>query len=836
MAAETDPVIIRIIASQKDLEKTLAASVRATERAAQRMDKALSGAGGGASRNVKQFGKDATQTTQQVSQAAGQLSFQLNDIATSLSGGASPFQVMMQQGSQVTQVMAQIKAQGGSMGQVVVGAFASMLNPVSLISFALIAAAGYAYQYFTAVEEGTKEADKELANHRQALEGIVSKYGDLVNASTKKILLDILDEGKAIEAIKQLNANIEDYKKAATDAVNSTLKEIQVISNPMKKALNDAFPQGYGKIIQDLTAEFSQLQLSIVTGVQPAEKLSALIEHLDALAKEAPYAGFDKMADSLRGIDPALASMMQKLAAVEAIQKKIIENFTKAKNEISGLAQAATALGGPFQGILETIRLWAPEIAKATSAAAGMVLPGVAAFGPTYDQAVVSSPSQAKTYLKGKTKTAEAAKRIDQYEDEYAVLLAKLFSLLPDSAFIESGVRTFDEQYDIHYRRGIRPSAVPGHSRHEQRGSLRPEAADIGGVSADVLQRAVEQAGGLETLSRINDPMHVQRAGEYQKAVSAAADEADRAAEKMRQGQEAYEDYIEAQKKSLGVAQENTKTLQDGSLSLEERKIAIEANTLAQQMNDQATKNGITLTDQLKASHLALATAIVRQKHATEEITKAQQEAQQAQQQFAQQIGGIAQSAVSGFVNDLRNGVSAAEAFTNALDRVIDGLINMAIQALFSKQALGALMPGAAGGGGSIMDVILGTAARGGTVGRNMRGGQAAIDPRVFAGAKRYATGGRVLKPGEVPIIAHHGEVVIPASMVRKASGSGGGKGSGGSVHNNIGDINVDMSKSGLVASSTEDGKALGQQIQAAVQVVLVKESRPGGILRKVPA
>lgn len=52
-------------------------------------------------------------------------------------------------------------------------------------------------------------------------------------------------------------------------------------------------------------------------------------------------------------------------------------------------------------------------------------------------------------------------------------------------------------------------------------------------------------------------------------------------------------------------------------------------------------------------------------------------------------------------------------------------------------------------------------------------------------------------------------------------------------VNNNIGDVNIDMSQTGLVAGSSEQAKKFGLQVQKAVQVVLVQESRPGGLLRR---
>ncbi|MEJ6847553.1 hypothetical protein V3589_15195 [Sinorhizobium fredii] len=52
-------------------------------------------------------------------------------------------------------------------------------------------------------------------------------------------------------------------------------------------------------------------------------------------------------------------------------------------------------------------------------------------------------------------------------------------------------------------------------------------------------------------------------------------------------------------------------------------------------------------------------------------------------------------------------------------------------------------------------------------------------------------------------------------------------------INNNVGDIRVDM-PTGAVTASTEDGKKIGQQIEKAVQAILIKESKPGGILRQV--
>jgi hypothetical protein len=156
------------------------------------------------------------------------------------------------------------------------------------------------------------------------------------------------------------------------------------------------------------------------------------------------------------------------------------------------------------------------------------------------------------------------------------------------------------------------------------------------------------------------------------------------------------------------------------------------------------------------------------------------------------------------------------------LNRIIDSLIQMALQSLFSPQGLGGIFGGLFGGAA--------TAHGGGSVSSLAGASHRKISPLAFAGAPRFATGGIVgLRPGEVPIIAHKGEIVIPNA--RRVAGSGAGR-IDNSVHQQN-RITVDVSQSGFVAANNDDAKAVGDQINRAVQVILVKESRPGGLLRR---
>ena len=197
-------------------------------------------------------------------------------------------------------------------------------------------------------------------------------------------------------------------------------------------------------------------------------------------------------------------------------------------------------------------------------------------------------------------------------------------------------------------------------------------------------------------------------------------------------------------------------------------------------------------------------------------LTPEQEALAKSANQIAQQYSQIAQTAVGGFVNDLRNGVEAGEAFNNMLNRVIDGIINMAIEAMFAKNALGGLFGGLFGGGGGASVATMHTGSKTGGV-RNMRN----VNPGMFANAPRLHNG---LLPGEFPAILQKGEIVIPKGAARAAATGG---------DNSRVDIgNIEINVPGGVAANSDQGKALGVQIDKAVQAIIVRERRPGGLLR----
>lgn len=866
MATETDPVIVRIIASQKDLEKSLAASVRATERAAQKMEKNLSGIGGGrgGASNVVQFGKSAADATRQASQAAGQLSFQLNDIATSLSGGMSPFQVMMQQGSQVTQVMQQIRAQGGSMGQVVVGAFTSMLNPIALVSFALIALAGYAVQYFTEVDEGSKEAEKRHKAESDLLDRVAQKWGDLVPRikEAAEARREALEAGERKEATELVIA--ESYAKL--EPVLKPVKEgLQDVNAEMARSVAQTDEQKAARQeLADAEAGLNEaMEKHLVTGAE-IERLQAAIGAVVDLTSDE----YIDLADALEVARKAATRQAQEDAAARKQATKATEENLEAQKKLTEALKKMQEIGkGSLTEAERLVQAYKDALAAAAEltdadarrmAAQGAAADYAAGVARLTDQA---TDDEIREFVRGRIRgmieqesggnanaanPESTARGLGQFiESTWLRLFPKVYpGLAAGRTRAEQLAFRFDPEIS---RKMTEELAVENVKAMRAAGTIIVDGAVYLAhfLGAEGARKVLQAAPGtaVSELGLGADVMKSNAAvfAKHQTAGSliewAAGVEGGTGATK--EASKALDDWNKKQAEAIELAKKSAEINADGTRTTNEKAAAIEEEKFFQEGLNAAIAQYGTVSEeqraQIRATAHELAMMGLKAADSADAVAAAEKQKQdriRETQQVAQQIAGIAQSALSGFINDLRNGVEAGEAFSNMLDRIIDGLINMAIQSLFSQQALGGVISNFLGAGNPVGAGPWGLSLKsGGTVGMSGARDGRRFSPALWAGAPRFATGGIVgLRPGEVPIIAHRGEVVIPTSS---RVGSSTFDRNRGSQTTTVGDVNIDMSATGLVASSTEKGKLFGREVQAAVQVVLVRESRPGGLLRQ---
>lgn len=194
-----------------------------------------------------------------------------------------------------------------------------------------------------------------------------------------------------------------------------------------------------------------------------------------------------------------------------------------------------------------------------------------------------------------------------------------------------------------------------------------------------------------------------------------------------------------------------------------------------------AQQAGLEVTPELRAEIEALAAAYADAEEAAGKLEVKQDEAKDR----AQEWQDLRKDTTRGLISDLIEGTSAADAFANALGRIGDKLIDMALDdlfpsngggggggGLFSGLFSGLFGGGGGGGGGGLLGgaIIPGILHDGGRAGRDGYGHGRAFPAGTWAGAPRYHGGGIAgLKPNEVPAILERGETVLPAG------GAGGG-------------------------------------------------------------
>ena len=193
-----------------------------------------------------------------------------------------------------------------------------------------------------------------------------------------------------------------------------------------------------------------------------------------------------------------------------------------------------------------------------------------------------------------------------------------------------------------------------------------------------------------------------------------------------------------------------TDSLDRQSDALNENATFSNEASLAHQLLTQTQASGVPITDELGDG-----VAILSSKYMTAASGAMSLASNQAElQQVATQFNSIAKDALGGFINDLRNGTSAADALENALRRIEDRLINIALDAIFPSSGgglFGGLLGGASSGGGVL----------GGLFGFK-NGGQ----------VKGFAAGGLVAGPGggrsdSIPALLSNGEFVANAQATR---------------------------------------------------------------------
>lgn len=234
--------------------------------------------------------------------------------------------------------------------------------------------------------------------------------------------------------------------------------------------------------------------------------------------------------------------------------------------------------------------------------------------------------------------------------------------------------------------------------------------------------------GGLEFGSRFGDDndaatrLAEQKAKieKEQKQLAEAAERARLKAERdaKRKSREStreddYERFNRRIQEQMEVAEQEYNAQAKINPLVEDYGFALEAARLYQEGLNAAKKAGVDLSpaeqEALRKQTEGLAAIRAEQERLNEEQAKVKQN--------FEEWNGVAKDAVGGFISDLQNGVSLADALHNALDKVLDKLIEVGLNSIFDPQS-GIFGGGGGGGLGAIFGGLFGGfRANGGPVG-----------------------------------------------------------------------------------------------------------------------
>lgn len=800
MAASPDDqvrLLVSIEATQKQFAKQLAAVAKSAGDTAGGIEKTFQKANDNVARGFQDGGRKAVQSLGAQRAAVSNLSFQLNDIAMGLASGTSPFTIMVQQGSQVSQVL---QGSGGLVGAVKTlgGAFATMVNPVSLASFAIIGLGGALVQYLTTLGSGVPNSETLLKEHGELIKSFDAAWG-IAEEGVKKYS----DATRQVE-LQKLKDEFGDLAATAAGAYEDVTHGIRQIaaSDFGSGALIDQTLKAMVLLDQEVPAlrEFAAEMVKI----ENADGVSATVREAAAEAR--------KLAQELFPVQDALEQTRDKLnkirlsgdeakVAIAALTSNALGLGTTGTSAIGSVASKITtdlvpAITNAITQVGELIKNYGTLQEQVNKTSLGQLSPVFSGGGQflNEDQNNTFKAGEANYEAAGKSAAADMIRGFEGYISSakwdvnafrtgYGSDTTTRANGAIEKVTKDTVVTLADAERDlsrrlIEFQSGIQKAIgvdTWNSLNQAQQAALSSIAYNYGSLPKSIVA-AIEGGGGPEVVAKAiagltaNPGRRKQEAQSYLTGTGYSMGDVGLSGKSKKSPADLFKgDLAQVEKRIALMNAEYAAQAQLNPL-VTDYGYAVEKARIEQQLLSEAQAAGLTVTPELAATIGTLAENYARASSASDQLKASQQLAAESAKAF----GDLGKDVVGGFISDLRSGKSAAEAFAGALDKIADKLINIALDGLFSGVGGGGKSGGLFGGA-----IIPGILHDGGVAGSDGYGHGRSVAPSTFAGAKRYHTGGVAgLMPGEVPAILQRGEVVLP-----RGTKSGGGS----NVHVTVG-------------------------------------------------
>ncbi|WP_221164252.1 phage tail length tape measure family protein [Rhizobium sp. NLR22b] len=224
---------------------------------------------------------------------------QFQDIGVTAAMGMNPLQIALQQGTQLSSVLATM---GGGKQAIsgLAAAFASLLSPISLVTIGLVAGSAALVQYFTAGEDGAKKTTPLIEKQNEVIRDAAAAWGEALPSVTK--VVDQLDRAKQIStgreagdilgarALEGLGEKLEGINRQFAEAMRG-LRGIQA---------DPAFVRDFGKAFSDLKERLDNGTASIADINNAQQMLAIAVDQYGVKSVLGFRDAFDKITESIQ--------------------------------------------------------------------------------------------------------------------------------------------------------------------------------------------------------------------------------------------------------------------------------------------------------------------------------------------------------------------------------------------------------------------------------------------------------------------------------------------------------------------------------------------------------
>ncbi|MBZ9888128.1 phage tail length tape measure family protein [Mesorhizobium sp. BR1-1-3] len=679
-------LVVSIELSQAKVEKQAAAIAKSAERAANNIDGNFARANANVGKSFERSAKTATVSVGQTKAAVTNLTFQLNDIAQGLMSGTSPFTIMAQQGSQVSQALS--SAGGGALGAVraLGGAFAGMVNPVSLATFAIIGLGGAAVQYFVQMLSDSADSEKTLKEQAELIGKVADKWGDALPAlkaynDEKKKLQDKQDLEGATEAA--VSGEYADLRKIIKD-INVDL--VELISKLQAAGTSD------GDVVK-LQQAFGILFEDVKKGDASVEHLRNVQAGLTELYNNSHIPAAKEMADAIGRMADEFeraAAAGQKLRADTAIQ----DFFSR--SSLGGLTPL-TSDGGNFLNPQQQQDYTAGH----TKSQFELELDKAGGAIESFVDRVVKAESGGNSNAKNPNSSATGAGQF--IASTWLDLFKRYF---PDRAEGMTRGAILALRSDANVSRSLIEAYAKENAAVLQSAGVHVDEAALqlahflgAGDAAKVLSAAsgTPLAGLISAASIRANPTILGGGATVNDAISYANNRASGSGSSGGKSKKSPDDIFAGNMQQIQarIALLNAEYEAQSKLNpaINDYGFAVEKARIKQQLLNDAAKAGVKITPELAAQIDALAGNYAKASAAGDQLRASQEQLSQK----LQESSAFGKDVLGGFIQDMKDGKSATEALAGALNKVADKLLDIGLNALFDG------IGGQAGGGGGLL-------------------------------------------------------------------------------------------------------------------------------------